>query len=274
MSVPAPELAVAHQAQQMVLGPPGGLSPLSFGAPRMVWRACGRNGPPQAKRVKTLTRVQWEPPRAPRPRKPEMVSFGGRRRASRWVQGTQPVVRLPLAGRAAKQRRYRDGRKPGSIGQGRLNDFEREEFDIIEAELLREGVYDEVPINIPDDCPPDEEPCPWMRCKFNLYADVIPSRTPGAPPIIKLNFPGKDIDEIGETCANRKALAAEENGGMTLEEVGKANNLTMGRTDQIVQRAVAKLAELADAQGWGERFRKAMATRRAKLPAEPKARAL
>lgn len=255
-------------AAQLVLRPPGEFSPF-FGAPRMVWRACGRNGPPPAKRVKTLMPVRWEAPRAPRPRKPDMASFGGRRLATRWVPGTQPVVRLPLADKAAKDRRYRDGRKPGSIGQGRLNDWEREEFQVIEAELLREGVYDDVPINIPSDCPPGDEICGFVRCRWNLYLDVIPSRTPGAPPIIKLNFPGKDIDEVGETCANRRALAAEENGGMTLEEVGKANNLTMGRTDQIVQRATAKLSAVADAQGWGERFRKAIAARRAKLPTEP-----
>jgi len=192
-----------------------------------------------------------------------------RPKPTRWIEGLAPVVRLPLAG-TGRSRRYRVGAKPMSIGIGTLSEAEAYEYQLNVWELEKAGVYDEVPIIIPRDCPPADEACPWVRCKHHLYLNVIPNADPLKPPIIKINHPDKDVDEIGETCSLRNANAAEENGGMTLEEVGQAENLTMGRADQLVQQAVEKLQAVADAQGWGERFGKAMATRRAKLPTNPR----
>lgn len=43
-------------------------------------------------------------------------------------------------------------------------------------------------------------PCPFVSCKHHLYLDVNP-RTGS----IKLNFPGREVDELPATCALRVA---------------------------------------------------------------------
>lgn len=241
MSTAAATLPRDVPARQLALRPREGWPVIEFGSPDMVRRAC-------------------RPPAAPRPK-------ARRARPTRWFEGMAPVVRLPLAGTDAT-RRYRLGKKPGSIGVGKLSEAEAYEYQLLAWELEREGVYDDLPINIPSDCPPAPEPCPWVRCPSHLYLDVMPPRAPGQPPIIKLNFPGLDVDEIPETCALRKATVAEEAGGTTLEEVGRVMNLTMGRVQQIEEKGVRKLAAVAEVQGWGEKFARELAKRKAKLPAK------
>lgn len=134
-------------------------------------------------------------------------------------------------------------------------------------------------------------PCPWTACEFNLYVDLIPPQKCSAcgadsiseqhylathrcnhcdarlPPFVKLNFPGLDVDQIPETCSLRVANSAERDGGLTLEAIGRLMNLTMGRADQLEKSGVGKLAVVAEAQGWGERFKQALAARQAKQAA-------
>lgn len=82
------------------------------------------------------------------------------------------------------------------------------------------------------ECHAGERPCPFVTCKYNLYLDVNPKT--GS---VQLNFPGKELKELAETCA----LDVADRGGATLAEVGALLNVTRERTRQLEARAVAKL---------------------------------
>jgi hypothetical protein len=87
------------------------------------------------------------------------------------------------------------------------------------------------------DCATGPRPCPYVSCKFNLYVDVNP-RTGS----VKMNFPDKELWEIGDTCA----LDVADRGGITLEEVGAIMNLTRERVRQLETRGLEKLRVIAD----------------------------
>ncbi len=82
------------------------------------------------------------------------------------------------------------------------------------------------------ECVSLERPCLFVSCKYHLYLDVNP-RTGS----IKLNFPEKEIWEIGETCA----LDVADKGGITLEEVGDIMNLTRERIRQVEASGLGKI---------------------------------
>jgi hypothetical protein len=75
-------------------------------------------------------------------------------------------------------------------------------------------------------------PCPWQRCRWHLALDVNP-----ATGNLKENFPGRDPVELPATCG----LVLADRGGMTLEDVATAMNLTRERVRQVEARALAKL---------------------------------
>jgi sigma-70-like protein len=84
------------------------------------------------------------------------------------------------------------------------------------------------------DCGEVERPCPFVSCKHNLYLDVSP-RTGS----VKLNFP--DL-EPGDMAPDRScALDCADRGGLTLEEVGQAMNMTRERVRQLEASAVYKV---------------------------------
>jgi hypothetical protein len=87
------------------------------------------------------------------------------------------------------------------------------------------------------DCGEGPRPCPYVSCKFNLYVDVNP-RTGS----VKMNFPDKELWEIGDTCA----LDVADRGGITLEEVGAIMNLTRERVRQLETRGLTRLRVIAD----------------------------
>jgi hypothetical protein len=80
-------------------------------------------------------------------------------------------------------------------------------------------------------------PCLYVSCRHHLYLDVNPKT--GS---IKLNFPDKEVWELGESCA----LDVAERGGITLEEVGHIMNLTRERIRQVEVRGLEKLNGLSD----------------------------
>ena len=80
-------------------------------------------------------------------------------------------------------------------------------------------------------------PCLYVSCRHHLYLDVNPKT--GS---IKLNFPDKEVWELGESCA----LDVAERGGITLEEVGQIMNLTRERIRQVEVRGLEKLNGLSD----------------------------
>lgn len=87
------------------------------------------------------------------------------------------------------------------------------------------------------DCANGERPCPFVSCQHHLYLDVDPYN--GS---IKLNFPDIEPDEMVESCA----LDAAARGGMTIEQVGEAMNLTRERVRQIELVAKARIASDAE----------------------------
>lgn len=101
------------------------------------------------------------------------------------------------------------------------DDISQEELD--EAAELRPKVR--------ADCAAITGPCPFVSCKYNLFLDV--TRTGN----ITYNFPGKEIDELPETCA----LDIAERGGVTLNEVGDLFQLSRERIRQIENKILDKL---------------------------------
>jgi hypothetical protein len=87
------------------------------------------------------------------------------------------------------------------------------------------------------ECGNGPRPCMFISCKHHLYLDVNP-----ATGSIKLNFPDKEVWELGETCA----LDVADRGGITLEEVGTIMNLTRERIRQVETRGLLKLRAIAE----------------------------
>jgi hypothetical protein len=80
----------------------------------------------------------------------------------------------------------------------------------------------------------NNRPCPWVSCKYHLALDV--SERTGS---IKTNYPDVETWQMGRTCA----LDEADRGGMTLEDVADALNLTRERIRQIETKALRKLRE-------------------------------
>ena len=80
------------------------------------------------------------------------------------------------------------------------------------------------------DCANGPRPCPFASCKFNLYLDVSP-RTGH----IKYNFPDLELWELAETCA----LDVADLGGVTLDTVGVAMNVSRERIRQLEETGLA-----------------------------------
>jgi hypothetical protein len=84
------------------------------------------------------------------------------------------------------------------------------------------------------DCVNGIRPCPWVGCKFHLYLDVHPNS--GA---LKLNHPGLEPDEIGETCA----LDVADRGPALSPDIGRYLNVTPERAQQIEATATARVRD-------------------------------
>lgn len=81
-------------------------------------------------------------------------------------------------------------------------------------------------------------PCGWISCRLNLFVTVRPS---GA---VKYNFPGKDIDEVGETCANRVAMNTSMGSApLPFRKLAKYTNETYARAEQVNGEAMQKFVE-------------------------------
>jgi hypothetical protein len=103
--------------------------------------------------------------------------------------------------------------------------------DAAAAELAAEG-YERRPRNRAD-CRSGERPCPWASCRHHMALDVNPNGT------LVLNFPGLEIWELAHTCS----LDGADEGGMTLEELGKRLNVVRERARQLEVRALERLRE-------------------------------
>jgi len=75
------------------------------------------------------------------------------------------------------------------------------------------------------ECRDMPRPCPWVACRYHLYLDVNPRNGN-----VKFNFPDMEPWELTTSCA---LDIAEAEGGVTLEEIGQAMNLTRERVRQV-----------------------------------------
>jgi hypothetical protein len=93
---------------------------------------------------------------------------------------------------------------------------------------------DEVPATRPacrTECVNAVRPCPWVSCRYNLFLDV---RADG---VIKLNFPGREPDEMTTSCA----LDLADDGPRTLDAVAVLMGMSRERARQIEDRAMSQI---------------------------------
>ena len=159
--------------------------------------------------------------------------------------GLRPLadeIVLPRSRRrkVAVPRRTMVGEGPKSLGPKPMTAKERAETALEVAEALEAGET----FGPPDDdrdCPTG--PCPRVSCRHNLYIEVDGRST-------TLNFPGRHIDEIPETCSLRVARAAHQRQeesrvrgepALSSAEIGVFLNLTPQSVLNYLQSALAKL---------------------------------
>lgn len=78
-------------------------------------------------------------------------------------------------------------------------------------------------------------PCPYVGCRHHLYLDVSADGR-----AIKFNFPWIEPWDLPYSCALDLADTGELTGGMTLESVGSAMNLTRERLRQVENVALRR----------------------------------
>lgn len=107
--------------------------------------------------------------------------------------------------------------RPRSLGNSPLSRSERAELQALTTSLARGHHYKRRPRTVGECAELVPGPCPWVSCRFNLFIEV--NEETG---VTRANFPSKEIDEIGETCALRVA----SKGPQTLARVGELLNIT------------------------------------------------
>lgn len=84
------------------------------------------------------------------------------------------------------------------------------------------------------ECEEGPRPCPWISCKYHLYASITPDGD------LIIHHPTKEPDELEHTCT---LDLAEDRDGMTLEEVGVVLNYTRERVRQLENRALSQVSQ-------------------------------
>jgi hypothetical protein len=87
------------------------------------------------------------------------------------------------------------------------------------------------------DCEGSPRPCPWAGCRYHLAVDISDNGW------LKVNFPGLKVWEMPETCA----LDVADRGGLTLEALGAALNISLEGARQVEIDVLAELrAKIGD----------------------------
>jgi len=86
------------------------------------------------------------------------------------------------------------------------------------------------------ECAEIPRPCPFVSCRYHLYLDVFEGGE------LKINFKGVEIDKMPYTCA----LDVAEQGGIDLESIGNALDLTRERIRQIIEEGLSRIRANAD----------------------------
>jgi hypothetical protein len=150
----------------------------------------------------------------------------------------EPVAQPAAAEEAEEGKRGRRRSKTMSRKEIARELRRQRAFGLVDPEL--DAIMTEIESRRPRsraDCANGPRPCMFISCKHHLYLDVNPST--GS---IKLNFPDKEVWDLGETCA----LDVADRGGITLEEVGSIMNLTRERIRQVETRGLLKLRAIAE----------------------------
>lgn len=79
-------------------------------------------------------------------------------------------------------------------------------------------------------------PCPFVSCRYHLFLDI--DEETGE---IRLNYPGKEIFELENTCS----LDIAEQGGVPLPEVARILNVGQKAIRNLVVRSLAMVRERA-----------------------------
>lgn len=183
----------------------------------------------------------------------------------------QPPAPRPSAfeqarARAGDGRRMLAGTKWKSISGSTLNlsRVEREEFAELQHGVIEDGLYEGRPRTV-GDCESDPEsplggaskPCPWVSCRFHMYLSVKTGRRDAGgrelAPSLQLHFPHIEPDQLSPEGSCVLALARR--GGMEIEEVGRAINVTVERVRQMFAVVRTKLRDVPVVQDGREQFR-------------------
>jgi hypothetical protein len=137
-------------------------------------------------------------------------------------------------------RSTREGDRPESIGSGSPTKRERQEMHLDLSYAIRTEERLGAPAAV-SGCPTG--PCWHVGCRHHVAIEVDGDVT-------KLNFPGRELRDMKETCTLRVANRGESKKGdpkeigrpvMTCNEVGEILNLSPERIRQIETEALAKL---------------------------------
>lgn len=110
-------------------------------------------------------------------------------------------------------------------------------------ELLRTLYPDHGERRLPEsrsECVGGPRPCPLVSCRYHLYLHVTPAGT------LQLNFPGKEVEELKETCA---LDVADRGGTLSFDEVGELIGLSKQRIQQIDAVLLRKLKVVLQRRG-------------------------
>lgn len=100
-----------------------------------------------------------------------------------------------------------------------------------------------------EDCPGDDEQCPFVACRYHLWTDIesrnVRYGKKGGQREYRRDLVPTDAWGSWATCA----LRAARQGPRTLDEVGDLLGVTRERVRQIQVAAIAHLAEVVVRQG-------------------------
>lgn len=150
---------------------------------------------------------------------------------------------IPLSRDQVRSRRKRDVRaRTVSLRRITKREMERERIEL--ETLDRVDPIVDVPRRprTRGDCENGVRPCPYVSCAHNLYLDTT------AIGSIKLNFPDIEPGEMMHSCA----LDCADRGGMSLEAVGEAMNLTRERVRQIEYPTLVQIRASDEGRRLGE----------------------
>lgn len=141
-----------------------------------------------------------------------------------------------------ERERLRSTRKGIGLGESKITENLKHVSNNEREEARRWlPVYDEYADQRPKtrgDCVDAPRPCPWISCRHHLYLEVKTTGVTKDVAII-MNFPDVAPEDVppDRSCA----LDVADQGGATLEDVGRLTNLTRERMRQVQARAILKL---------------------------------